>query len=80
MSAEHNNTTDIMDGERPLKDMDLEIIQNAISSMLTAFGENPTRMGLVRTPERVASMYTELVAGYRVDPNKIVGDAFDHIR
>jgi GTP cyclohydrolase I len=43
--------------------------------MLSAFGENPMRKGLLRTPERVARMYTELLSGYMVDPNKIVNDA-----
>ena len=55
--------------------MDLPAIQDAVTKMLAAFGENPARKGLERTPERVASMYTELLAGYRVDPYKIVNDA-----
>src|SRR4030042_5874373 len=55
--------------------MDLLSIQNAVTKMLSAFGENPTRKGLLRTPERVARMYTELLAGYRVDPISIVNDA-----
>jgi GTP cyclohydrolase I len=72
---DENNSNDIMDLQRPSKSMDLPTIQKAVKSMLTAFGENPVRKGLIRTPERVASMYTELLSGYRVDPNKIVGDA-----
>lgn len=75
MSNDQNNTNDIMDEMHPSKDMDLPAIQNAVTQMLTAFGENPSRKGLLRTPERVASMYTELLAGYRVDPYKIVNDA-----
>jgi GTP cyclohydrolase I len=75
MENEQNNTNDIMDEMIPSKDMDLHSIENAITLMLTAFGENPSRKGLERTPERVANMYTELLAGYRVDPIKIVKDA-----
>jgi GTP cyclohydrolase I len=75
MQDDHNNSSEIMDMERPSKDMDLETIQVAVKNMLTAFGENPSRKRLIRTPERVASMYTELLSGYRVDPNKVVGDA-----
>lgn len=75
MAIEQNYSNDIMDEMRPSKDMDLPAIQSAVARMLVAFGENPSRKGLVRTPERVAIMYTELLAGYRVDPKKIVGDA-----
>ncbi len=75
MLSEQNNTSDIMDEMVPSKDMDLAAIGKAVTNMLVAFGENPKRKGLVRTPERVARMYTELLSGYRVDPNKVVGDA-----
>jgi len=70
-----DDTNDIMDEMRPSKDMDLPTIRESVAKMLIAFGENPQRKGLIRTPERVASMYTELLAGYRVDPRKVVGDA-----
>jgi GTP cyclohydrolase I len=75
MENELNNSDEIMDEMHPSKDMDLEAIQNSVTKMLTAFGENPTRKGLLRTPERVARMYTELLSGYLVDPNIIVKDA-----
>ncbi|MFZ0534320.1 MAG: GTP cyclohydrolase I FolE [Anaerolineales bacterium] len=75
MTNDQPNVNDIMDEMLPSKDMNLHAIENAITQMLTAFGENPTRKGLLRTPERVARMYTELLAGYRVDPINIVNDA-----
>jgi GTP cyclohydrolase I len=75
MALEQNNSNDIMDEMVPSTNMDLPLIEEAVSKMLTAFGENPARKGLERTPERVARMYTELLAGYRVDPLEIVKDA-----
>jgi GTP cyclohydrolase I len=33
------------------------------------------RQGLERTPERVARMYDELLAGYRVDPQALINNA-----
>jgi GTP cyclohydrolase I len=75
MANDRNNSNDIMDEMLPSKDMDLPSIEAAVTDMLTAFGENPARKGLLRTPERVANMYTELLSGYRVDPIKIVNDA-----
>ncbi len=56
-------------------DIDLGTIEELITRMLVAFGENPEREGLLRTPERVARMYTELLAGYRVDPLQLINDA-----
>jgi GTP cyclohydrolase I len=75
MENDLDNNNDIMDEMAPSKVMDLEVIETAVKQMLIAFGENPSRKGLERTPERVAKMYTELLAGYRVDPLKIVKDA-----
>ena len=50
-------------------------IEDAIRGLLGAVGEDPNRDGLERTPERVARMYDELLAGYRVDPEKMINDA-----
>jgi len=61
-------------------EIDSITIKSAISSLLAAFGENPEREGLKRTPERVASMYSELLAGYHSDPKKIVNDALFDVK
>jgi GTP cyclohydrolase I len=50
-------------------------IEQAVGSLLEAFGEDVTREGLERTPERVARMYDELLAGYRVDPYAMINNA-----
>lgn len=55
--------------------MDFKSIEQAVQSMLVAFGEDPGREGLLRTPERVARMYAELLAGYRTDPESVVNGA-----
>lgn len=56
-------------------EIDQETIREAIHDMLAAFGENPQREGLLRTPDRVARMYEELLAGYRVDPVVMINEA-----
>jgi GTP cyclohydrolase I len=43
--------------------------------LLLAVGEDPRREGLQRTPERVARMYDELLAGYRTDLVTLVNGA-----
>ena len=50
-------------------------IESAVRDILTAIGEDPERQGLAGTPERVHRMYTELTAGYHVDPERLVNGA-----
>ena len=59
----------------PGNGMNEDDLQQATKIMLQAFGEDPEREGLLRTPGRVARMYGELLAGYRVDPIAIVNEA-----
>jgi GTP cyclohydrolase IA len=56
-------------------EIDQDAIREAVQDMLAAFGENPQREGLVRTPDRVARMYEELLAGYWVDPVAMINEA-----
>ena len=55
--------------------IDQEQAEHAIEDLLQALGEDPQRPGLLRTPERVARMYVELLEGYRQDPIALVNDA-----
>jgi GTP cyclohydrolase I len=55
--------------------LDREAVFQAIQSLLAAVGEDPERLGLRDTPDRVARMYEELLEGYWVDPQTIVNDA-----
>ena len=50
-------------------------LQDSILELLKSIGEDPERDGLKHTPERVARMYEELLAGYRIDPIAMVNDA-----
>jgi GTP cyclohydrolase I len=45
-------------------------VENAVSELLAAMGENPSRDGLVRTPARVAAMYKELFDDLDEDPSR----------
>jgi GTP cyclohydrolase I len=55
--------------------IDVDLIQHSVSQVLEGIGENPEREGLVKTPERVARMFEELLAGYRTDPIAMVNEA-----
>ena len=54
--------------DMPLADVDLPRIEKAVREILLAVGENPDREGLLKTPNRVARAYSELMAGLRTEP------------
>ena len=58
---------------------DLPAITNSVSQILQAVGEDPAREGLVRTPERVARAYQEILAGYQTDPVQLVNGALFNV-
>ena len=47
----------------------------AVRQILREIGEDPDREGLLGTPGRVHRMYTELTAGYHVDPARLINGA-----
>lgn len=61
--------------ELGLPPVDHDAIEAATVSILQAVGEDPSREGLARTPNRVARAYDELLSGYRTDPAKLVNEA-----
>ncbi len=50
-------------------------LESLVRDMLLTLGQDPEREGLKRTPERVARMYGELLAGYDTDLTALVNDA-----
>jgi GTP cyclohydrolase I len=56
-------------------EIDEASIEAAVKQLLRAFGDDPGRPGLERTPARIAQMYKELLVGYRTDPVAMVNDA-----
>ncbi len=55
---------------------DHERAARAISELLAAVGEDPSREGLLDTPDRVARAYRERLAGYLADPAEILSRDF----
>jgi len=52
-----------------------ERIEETVRCIIRAVGEDVAGSGLSDTPSRVAAMYDELLAGYRVDPVALLNDA-----
>ncbi|MCZ7542762.1 MAG: GTP cyclohydrolase I FolE [Anaerolineae bacterium] len=50
-------------------------IEDAVRQILINVGEDPDRDGLLRTPHRVAKMYSELLEGYTQDLETVINGA-----
>ncbi|MBV5334508.1 MAG: GTP cyclohydrolase I, partial [Sulfuricurvum sp.] len=48
---------------------------NAVKTMMTHVGEDVTREGLIKTPERVLKAYEFIYGGYKEDPQAILNSA-----
>ena len=57
--------------------MDLKKIEKGFEMILEGIGEDPQREGLLKTPERVARMYAELLCGLHEDDSNIMATTFE---
>ncbi len=70
---------DIDEKEYLSESIDLDTVRQLTYDLLKAVGEDPEREGLKNTPDRVARMYTELLSGYSMDPERIINGALFNI-
>ncbi len=68
-------TIDDSPTERPA--FDQARAEAAVRELLLAIGEDPSRDGLVETPERVARAYSEMFAGLWQEPEDVLTTTFD---
>lgn len=62
----------------PRPDSAQDELESNCRRLLELVGEDPTRQGLVKTPERMAKAYAYLTSGYEMDPEAILkGAIFD---
>ncbi|HWE97693.1 MAG TPA: GTP cyclohydrolase I FolE [Tepidisphaeraceae bacterium] len=60
----------------PPADVDIPRIEKAVREILIGIGEDPDREGLLKTPNRVARAYRELMAGLKIDPREYLKTVF----
>src|ERR1051326_8730876 len=60
----------------PKATVDIPRIEKAIREVLIAIGEDPDREGLIKTPNRVARAYAEMVCGSKIDPRQHLRTVF----
>lgn len=56
--------------------IDPKKIEDAARQILIGIGEDPEREGLLKTPQRVAKAYAEIMDGYSKNPEKLINGAF----
>lgn len=59
-----------------MNEQDKEKLEQAVTMILEAIGEDPTREGLLDTPKRVAKMYQEVFEGINKDPREYFDTVF----
>jgi GTP cyclohydrolase I len=57
--------------------IDRDKVKEAVEQIILAIGEDPTREGLVGTPDRIAHMYEEVFRGLDEDPRDILAVGFE---
>jgi len=83
-SSHHEHDDDASDAApRPTPGVDIPRIEKAVREILLAIGEDPDREGLLKTPNRVARAYGELMAGLRTEPREhlktVVRERYDEV-
>jgi len=54
--------------------------EEAVRTLLSYFGENPKREGLIDTPRRFVDAYEEFLSGYAEDPVALLGRTFEDVK
>ena len=62
--------------KRPTRSM----AEEAVRTLIAWAGEDPNRLGLLDTPRRVVSAYSEFFAGYGMHPQEILSTTFEDIQ
>src|ERR1700744_2304598 len=71
-----HDASDAHSTDMPPAKVDLPRIERAVREILIAVGEDPDREGLLKTPNRVARSYAELMAGLNDDPRRHLKTVF----
>ena len=58
--------------KKVIKIFDKQKVQKAVAMMLEGFGQDVSREGIKRTPERVATFYEEFLSGYKEDIDNLI--------
>ena len=71
----HPNIEPLVSRQRPSRDQALK----AVETLIRWAGDDPTREGLLGTPERVVKSYEEFFGGYRIDAKELLERTFEEV-
>ena len=54
-----------------------EEAEEAVRTLIRWAGDDPTREGLIETPDRVVRSYAEFFSGYDMDPENVLAKTFE---
>ena len=74
-----SNTPVIRERDVKVEKPSREEAEAAVRTLIAWAGDNPDREGLIDTPKRVVSAYTEFFAGYEEDPEEVLGRTFEDV-
>ena len=74
-----SNTPVIRERDVKVEKPSREEAEAAVRTLIAWAGDNPEREGLIDTPKRVVSAYTEFFAGYEEDPEEVLGRTFEDV-
>ena len=57
----------------------IEEAMEAVKTLISWAGDDPSREGLIETPKRVVKAYEEFFAGYEQDASKVLGKTFEDV-
>src|SRR5207237_2931349 len=66
------SASEVLGEQRERAPVDADRVARGVELILSGIGEDPARPGLVETPRRVAESFSDLVAGYGVDPVSVL--------
>jgi len=58
-----------------MNSIDVNKLEKITEELLNIIGEDPSREGLINTPNRVARAWDYFISGYSLTPEEVVGDA-----
>lgn len=58
-----------------MNSINVKKLEKITEELLTIIGEDPSRKGLINTPNRVARAWDYFISGYSLTPEVVVGDA-----
>ena len=79
MKVDKSDSIRIVKGEKNLNRPSREEAMEAVKTLISWAGDNPSREGLIETPKRVVKAYEEFFSGYNQDPIEVLGKTFSDV-